>query len=173
MHCIRLYTNMIDSSFGSSGHGKKSGRFKKLPRLVGQFIRERREALKISQRALGQFFQPAVTTQFISNVERGVTPLPPSHVPTVCQALKIPEEELMKVLEQEYASRLSDRLGKNGVGESPSKESDFLKNLYKAYESANSENKRAFLAACKNILGVQLENLASGSSSSSFKTPIS
>ena len=49
----------------------------KKPRLVGNFIRQKREALGLSQRALGQKFTPPVTTQFISNVERGVTPLSP------------------------------------------------------------------------------------------------
>ena len=44
----------------------------KQPKLVGAFIRQRREALGLSQRALGLLFSPPVTTQFISNVERGV-----------------------------------------------------------------------------------------------------
>ncbi len=51
--------------------------------IVGAFIRQRRETLGLSQRALGQLFQPPVTTQFISNVERGVTPLPPVHISTL------------------------------------------------------------------------------------------
>src|SRR4051795_11899745 len=84
----------------------------KNPRLVGNFIRPRRETLGLSQRALGLLFTPPVTTQFISNVERGVTPLPPAHIPTLTKALNVSETEFMGLLEQEYAYKLSGRLGK-------------------------------------------------------------
>jgi hypothetical protein len=53
------------------------------PKLVGTFIRQKRESLGISQRALGQMLTPTVTTQFISNLERGVTPLPLNHNPAL------------------------------------------------------------------------------------------
>src|SRR3954447_22339910 len=84
----------------------------KQPKLAGHFIRQRREALGLSQRALRLLFSPPVTTQFISNVERGVTPLPPAHVPTLTKALLVSENELMVLLEREYAAKLSGRLGK-------------------------------------------------------------
>src|SRR3984957_15346979 len=83
----------------------------KRPKIVGNFIRQRREALGLSQRALGLLFEPAVTTQFISNVERGVTPLPPAHVPTLTKALRVSESEMMALLEREYTQKLSGRLG--------------------------------------------------------------
>src|SRR5262249_42119630 len=85
----------------------------KRPRLVGNFIRTRREALGLSQRPLGLLFTPPVTTQFISNVERGVTPLPPAHIPTLTQALNVSETEFMALMEQEYAYKLSGRLGRH------------------------------------------------------------
>src|SRR5271163_2747168 len=84
----------------------------KRPRLVGAYIRTRRESLGLSQRALGLLFAPPVTTQFISNVERGVTPLPPAHVPTLAKALSVAESEIMNLLEKEYSQKLNERLGK-------------------------------------------------------------
>src|SRR4051812_39391659 len=95
----------------------------KSPKLVGNFIRERRESLGLSQRALGLLFDPPVTTQFISNIERGVTPLPPVHVPTLTKALLVPEAEFTALLEREYALKLTGRLGKTldgspGAGDS-------------------------------------------------------
>src|SRR5688500_18638486 len=84
----------------------------KQAKLVGNFIRQRRESLGLSQRALGLMFTPPVTTQFISNVERGVTPLPPVHVPILTKALLVSEDELMSLLEREYVLKLSGRLGK-------------------------------------------------------------
>src|SRR4051812_50030016 len=85
----------------------------KRPKLVGNFIRQRREALNLSQRALGLLFDPPVTTQFISNVERGVTPLPPVHIPTLAKALATNDTEIMLLLEREYALKLNGRLGKS------------------------------------------------------------
>src|SRR4051794_6713819 len=81
-------------------------------KLVGDFIRKRRETIGLSQRALGQVFEPPVTTQFISNVERGVTPLPPIHIPTLAKALSVNDSEIMTLLEKEYAFKLNGRLGK-------------------------------------------------------------
>src|SRR5690349_10185472 len=88
-------------------------------KLVGEFIRKRREALNLSQRSLGLLFSPPVTTQFISNVERGVTPLPPAHIPTLTKALNVSETELMALMEQEYAFKLSGRLGRLEDGAGP------------------------------------------------------
>src|SRR5437016_5507318 len=88
-------------------------------KLVGEFIRKRREAAGMSQRALGLLFDPPVTTQFISNVERGVTPLPPVHIPVLAKALLVDEMELTSLLEREYAQKLSGRLGRPGEASAP------------------------------------------------------
>lgn len=82
------------------------------PKLVGNFIRQKREAAGLSQRALGLLFSPPVTTQFISNLERGVTPLPLNHIPTLVKALHVSEAEIMSLLEQEYTLKLSGRLAR-------------------------------------------------------------
>ena len=84
-------------------------------KLVGEFIRKRREALKMSQRSLGLMFDPPVTTQFISNVERGVTPLPPTHIPVLAKALTVSPSEITVLLEKEYAMKLSGRLGSSEI----------------------------------------------------------
>ena len=139
----------------------------KKPRIVGNFIRQRRETLGLSQRALGLLFTPPVTTQFISNVERGVTPLPPAHIPTLTQALKVSVVEFMGLLEQEYARKLSGRLGKDTVptslltgaasssaGGLPIADADFafMRNLYQAYQSADLPARQQFASAVEKIL---------------------
>ena len=145
----------------------------KRPKLVGNCIRQRREALGLSQRALGLLFDPAVTTQFISNVERGVTPLPPAHVPTLAKALQISEAEIMSLLEREYTAKLSGRLGladaSNGNGHMnghangshgipslsiPSGDYSFMKNLYDAYSKADPKTRQAFLSVCESVLNI-------------------
>ena len=132
----------------------------KRPRLVGAFIRQRREAVGLSQRALGLLFAPAVTTQFISNLERGVTPLPPAHIPTLCKALQISEAELLALLEREYSAKLSGRLGKDGGPDAATasslavdpKDMNFMRTLYDAYRGADDKTRSAFETVCESIL---------------------
>jgi transcriptional regulator with XRE-family HTH domain len=142
----------------------------KRPKLVGSFIRQRREALNLSQRALGLLFTPAVTTQFISNVERGVTPLPPAHGPTLCKALQVSEGEIMALLEREYTLKLSGRLGRAEAGEALSNghangngqpslaisnsDFDFMRMLYEAYRQADPKTRQTFTSVCESILNL-------------------
>ncbi len=136
------------------------------PNLVGQFIRSKREAIGLSQRALGLLFTPAVTTQFISNVERGVTPLPPAHIPTLCRALKLQDSEILGILEKEYAAKLTGRLVQNG-GDAESvaravanfipvdsKDYDFWLKLYSIYQRSDQNNQKAFETICENMFKV-------------------
>ena len=132
-------------------------------KLVGDFIRRRREALKMSQRALGLLFDPPVTTQFISNVERGVTPLPPTHIPVLAKALSVSPSEITVFLEKEYAMKLSSRLGHTTSGADDPMEIcpnlvvaksdyEFMKNLYDSYRVSDQKTKQAFLTVCESIL---------------------
>lgn len=152
------FTNMVES---------------KRPKLVGTYIRQRREALGLSQRALGLLFSPPVTTQFISNLERGVTPLPPNHVPTLTKALSVSEGELMSLLEKEYAMKLSGRLGKvdGAPGEitaNPAMPSiavhtqdfPFLRSLCEAYAKADKKTRQAFATVCETMLNMPKMNVA-------------
>jgi transcriptional regulator with XRE-family HTH domain len=143
--------------------------------LVGNFLRQRREAVGLSQRALGQRFNPPVTTQFISNVERGVTPLPPGHIPTLSRELKLSEAELMTVLEREYLLKLSDKMGAASGGPEQQGHSalaelerrplprallveehdfEFMCSLYDALRSADEKTKSEFAALCQKLLRV-------------------
>ena len=134
--------------------------------LVGAFIRQRREALNLSQRALGLLFTPPVTTQFISNVERGVTPLPPSHIGTLSKALSVSETELLVLLEKEYTMKLSRRLGRpeegNGHAQAAalnnivvdSNDHEFMRHLYDAYRQADPKTRQAFSSVCDSLLNL-------------------
>lgn len=134
----------------------------KRPRLVGAYIRTRRESLGLSQRALGLLFTPPVTTQFISNVERGVTPLPPAHVPTLARALSVSDAEIMNLLEKEYSAKLNERLGLPPVGDSNGTmgltiapgDLAFMQSLYNAYKQADPKTKQTFADVCQSILNV-------------------
>lgn len=134
--------------------------------IVGQFIKRRREALNLSQRALGMLFSPPVTTQFISNVERGITPLPPSHIKILSQSLKITESELLKLLEHEFSNRISLKLGQPSLSEDPgtqspvrqiavdAPDSEFVRRLYEAYKRADDRTRMAFVTVCETLLNI-------------------
>jgi len=132
--------------------------------VVGAYLRKRREELGISQKALGGLFEPAVTTQFVSNVERGVTPLPANHVPTLAKVLQVTESELMAVLEKDYAQRLTAKLGKHElhamgdpsslkfVGVEPEQE-EFWKKVVHLYDGSGHEAKERFHRVCEETFG--------------------
>lgn len=134
-------------------------------RIVGDFIKEKREAQDLSQKSLGQLLNPPVTTQFISNIERGVTPLPLVHVSALAQALKVSEAEMKHLLEKEYAAKLGGKLPGStsadaGVGGSitvNSADFPFMKKLYEAFHAGDQRSKEAFYVVCKNLFKISME----------------
>ena len=131
------------------------------PGLVGLYLRKKREAVGLSQRALGQLFDPPVTTQFISNIERGVTPLPPVHIQTLVRALKLAETDLLSVLEREYAAKISNRVGRpdlaTAMGGLPGfriadEDRAYFQALYDSYRQSDSKTREAFQSICDTLL---------------------
>ena len=120
--------------------------------IVGQYMRKKREEAGLSQRSLGLLFQPPVTTQFISNVERGVTPLPSVHIQNLIQILKIQESELLSEMEREYAAKISSKLGHSPIHHStpsdqnsplyvPKEDLHFFEKFISAYKNADPKTK--------------------------------
>lgn len=147
----------------------------RLPRLVGNLIKQRRENVGLSQRALGLLFNPPVTTQFISNVERGVTPLPIAHVPLLTKALQIPTDEIMQLLEKEYAFKISGRVNVNLQTSVPipqisqasllveKQDLEWITRLYQKYRTADLKTKQELSNSIETLLkGIQ-EKLSSTS----------
>ena len=141
--------------------GDNRGSYSASPGLVGSFLREKREGVGLSQRALGLLFDPPVTTQFISNIERGVTPLPPVHIPTLVRILHLPENDLLTVLEREYAAKISNRVGRpvlppsgNGVPSFRIADEDrvYFQSLYDSYRSSDPKTREAFQSVCDTLL---------------------
>ena len=128
--------------------------------IVGQFIRTERERKSLSQKALGQMFNPPVTTQFISNIERGVTPLPPVHIQTLTKIFELNEEAFLDVFEREYMTKLSQQLGRSGydgatVGKSifvAGPHVELLRKFADAFQAADADKQEAMKRAMEPFL---------------------
>lgn len=141
--------------------GDNRGSYPASPGIVGHFLREKREAVGLSQRALGLLFDPPVTTQFISNIERGVTPLPPVHIQTLVRALQLPESELLSVLEREYAAKISNRVGRPDLAGGShglpgfriaDEDRAYFQSLYDSYRQSDPKTREAFQSVCDTLL---------------------
>jgi transcriptional regulator with XRE-family HTH domain len=132
----------------------------KSPNWVGAFIRQKREDKGLSQKELGQKFEPAVTTQFVSNLERGITPVPAVHVQALVRALEINEQELMILMEKEYAAKLTHKIAGHGMEPSsdapavivvPKAEEAFFKMLVQNYNSLSESDRAQFKSQLKGL----------------------
>lgn len=137
----------------------------KSPNWVGAFIRQKREDKSLSQKELGQMLEPAVTTQFISNLERGVTPVPAAHIQALVRALGIQEPELMALMEKEYAAKLTHKIaGQSSFGSSdapsvvvvPKNDEEFFKWLLQNYNTLRDHDRDIFRQQVRNWFEINL-----------------
>lgn len=123
--------------------------------ILGNYLKSKRELVGLSQKILGSKMNPPVTTQFISNIERGITPLPMAHFKAMADALSIPPRELVDVMEAEYSSKLQelviDKDPKISVRVSE-QEKPFLESFIQSYLKANSEKKEIIRKTLESLL---------------------
>ena len=74
---------------------------------AGKIIKEKRAELKLSQEDITSFLKFS-SPQYISNIERGVSPLPAKHVKKISNLLQIPSQ----LLENAAIEDLSDKYRK-------------------------------------------------------------
>ncbi|MBU6154209.1 MAG: helix-turn-helix domain-containing protein [Bdellovibrionales bacterium] len=138
----------------------------KSPNWVGSFIRQKREAKGLSQKELGQKFEPAVTTQFVSNLERGITPIPAVHIQALVRSLEINEAELMVLMEKEYAAKLTNKIAGHQMdhGEnSPAvlviarQDEEFFKWVVQSFNNLSDVDRAQFKAQLKSWFELSLK----------------
>ena len=137
------------------------------PNWVGAFIRQKREDKGLSQKELGQKFEPAVTTQFVSNLERGITPIPAVHVQALVRALDMREQELMLLMEKEYAAKLTHKIAGQSMeigGESapavivvPRADEEFFNWMVQSYNNLSEGDRHQFKAQLKSWFELSLK----------------
>jgi len=69
--------------------------------IIGNFIREKRTKKGISQGDLGKRLGYG-SAQFISNLERGLAPLPPKIMKDLTKYLDISEREMLSIMLKEH-----------------------------------------------------------------------
>ena len=138
----------------------------KSPNWVGSFIRQKREELKLSQKELGQKFEPPVTTQFVSNLERGITPVPAVHIQGLVKSLHLNEHELMVLMEKEYAAKLTHKIAGHSGDSSehapsvivvPRADEEFFKWIVGSYNNLSDVDRSQFRAQLKSWFELSLK----------------
>ncbi len=134
---------------------------------VGSYIRQKREEKRLSQKELGQKFSPAVTTQFVSNLERGITPVPAVHIQALVKSLELNEHELMALMEKEYAAKLTHKIaGQHGDHSSqsapavlvvPKQDEEFFKFVAQSYNNLSDVDRAQFRAQIQSWFELSLK----------------
>ena len=138
----------------------------KSPNWVGSFLREKREAKGFSQQELGQKFVPPVTTQFVSNLERGITPIPAPHIQSLVRALDLNESELMVRMEKEYAAKLTHKIAGQSFehqGDAPAvlviprHDEEFFKWVVQSFNNLSDADRAQFKAQIQSWFELSLK----------------
>ena len=66
----------------------------------GKLIKDRREELKLPQRKIADRLK--VHKQFISNIERGLAPIPPYYIAKLCAILELKPEAVINAVMVDY-----------------------------------------------------------------------
>ncbi len=127
-------------------------------KLVGQYIREMREKRNLSQGDVAKLLS-LKTAQSISNIERGVSPLPRSKIKKLSEILGIPRGELMTIALKEVQDRYARAVGVNSAGmvlaqEGLNKEEQSLvSTLIDELRDSDMDRKTELKLAVRKVLG--------------------
>ena len=141
---------------------------RKIGKLVYNYrhSKHKREEKHLSQKELGQKFTPAVTTQFVSNLERGITPVPAVHIQALVKGLDINEHELMALMEKEYAAKLTHKIAgqhSEHAGDAPAvlvvpkHDEEFFQFIAQSYNNCSDVDRAQFRAQIQNWFELSLK----------------
>ena len=126
-------------------------------KIVGQFIRGMREKRNLSQGDVAKLLS-LKTAQSISNIERGVSPLPRAKIKKLSEILGIAKNELMSVALREVQDRYARAAGVNGAAtlapEGLSREDvSLVQTLISELKESDTGRKTELKLAVRKILG--------------------
>ena len=121
-------------------------------KIISKLINKKRKVKGLSQKELA-FKLGFSTSQFISNIERGLADIPVNKAVQFAKILDIDESEFLGLISERAKSKTLENavLGNNNL----SKNIDpFLKNFIVAWESADTETKTALKHLLSKILNI-------------------
>lgn len=127
-------------------------------KIVGQFIRSMREKRNLSQGDVAKLLS-LKTAQSISNIERGVSPLPRAKIKKLSEILGIPKSELMTVALREVQDRYARAAGVVGGNVALAQEGlnreeqSLVSTLISELRDSDSDRKTELKLAIRKVLG--------------------
>lgn len=119
--------------------------------LLGKFLKKLRVKNKLSQKELATRLG-LKTSQFISNIERGVSQIPSTKIREFANVLNFEADDLANMLSESYKNKICKR---NSLIESNSDDDIFLKNFIIAWKTAGDKDKESLKIIISKMLNIE------------------
>jgi len=117
--------------------------------ILGKFIKKRRTALNLTQRELASSLG-LKTSQFISNIERGIAHIPPSKMNDFASVLQVEVSELGLLLAESLKSRLNDKTRQYSENSDP-----FIEKFLCVWASASEQDRELIKSLVSRVLKIE------------------
>jgi transcriptional regulator with XRE-family HTH domain len=115
-------------------------------KLVGDFIKKRRAVLKLTQKELSGSLG-FKTSQFISNLERGIAEIPPSRIKDLAGILQVEANELANLVSESLKRKLLSKSEEIGGESDP-----FIDQFLSAWSVAGEEDRALIKTLVSKVL---------------------
>jgi len=124
---------------------------------LGVFLRKKREAMGITQKALSQKLGLG-SCQFISNIERGVSEVPFNRIGLYAESLQLNTKELTKMIEEVLNKKTEKKTSVKLYGTAPNNEEDpFIIKFIAAWQQADEKDKESVKVLVSRFLSIKEE----------------
>ncbi|MCX6112673.1 MAG: helix-turn-helix transcriptional regulator [Proteobacteria bacterium] len=120
-----------------------------MSKLVGNFIKKRRSVLKLTQKQLSDSLG-FKTSQFISNLERGIAEIPPSRIKDFAEVLQMDNNEFTNLVSESLKRKI---LKKTDIAEG--EKDPFVDKFLSAWSVASDEDKNLIKTLISKVLDIE------------------
>ena len=117
-------------------------------KLVGNFIKKRREVLKLTQRQLSNSLGFS-SSQFISNLERGIAEIPPSRIKDFAEVLQMDNNEFANLVSESLKRKILKKTDMISGEKDP-----FVDKFLSAWSIASNEDKLLIKTLVSKVLDI-------------------
>ena len=115
--------------------------------MVGGFIKKRRTVLKLTQKQLSESLG-FTSSQFISNLERGVAEIPPSRIKDFANILQVDPSEMAKLVSESLKRKVFMKT--DAIGEDP-----FMDQFLTAWSTASEQDRDLIKTLISKVLKIE------------------